>query len=234
MCRAGIGGDGAEVPARERVLPHERVHGGGEDDRLRQVPRPPDAGQAVVAQADGELRERVGVERRDQEQVGPLPQFDVQHRVAAVVALVAVAARPLVRVEVTRSGSRLAGEADDSARTADRRGVEEVRRGVGGDDLHRVAGGGQRVEERRDAHRRHAPGRPEQDVSHVDSAPGWGNGSAVEVLLQRVWPTASERKGVTIGHAKPLRSSRVPRAPENMPSVLAPLLVKSWSVRGST
>src|SRR4051812_23758965 len=46
--QAGIPGELAQVAGGERVLPHERVHGRGEEDGAGGVPGTPDAGQAVV------------------------------------------------------------------------------------------------------------------------------------------------------------------------------------------
>ena len=45
----------AEVPRGQRVLPHERIHGRGEDRRSSRVPGAPDARQAVVGEAVGDI-----------------------------------------------------------------------------------------------------------------------------------------------------------------------------------
>ena len=67
-----------------------------EDDWPNDIPGPPNARQAVVAQAAGELGQRIGIEWGKREHVGPAPQFDVRHRVAALVSAVGIANRPLV------------------------------------------------------------------------------------------------------------------------------------------
>ena len=71
MAGPGIGGQRPQMPASKRLFPHERVHRWSEDDRPRRLPGPPDAGEAIVAQAHRQFGERIGIERRDREQVGP-------------------------------------------------------------------------------------------------------------------------------------------------------------------
>lgn len=92
------------------MLPHGRVHCRAEEQRAAAVPGPHHTGleargetsstqqllsrcgctdarcshQQVVTQAAGDLPQCVGVERRDEQQVGPAPQLDVQHRVRAL------------------------------------------------------------------------------------------------------------------------------------------------------
>lgn len=54
------------------------VHFGAEEQRPAQVPRSSDAGQQIIANSRAYLAERVGIERRDDKNVGPLHQLQVQ------------------------------------------------------------------------------------------------------------------------------------------------------------
>lgn len=54
---------------------------GTDQDRLLEVPSPHDAGKAVVTQALSQLGQAVGRERCNEEEVCPLAQLNVQHRV---------------------------------------------------------------------------------------------------------------------------------------------------------
>jgi hypothetical protein len=54
--RSAIGGDCPEMTARERMLPHESIHGRRQHDGFREIPGSPNAGEAVIAQPDRELR----------------------------------------------------------------------------------------------------------------------------------------------------------------------------------
>src|SRR5947209_9951644 len=94
VTRSGVGREGTEVTAREGMLPHERVHRGSQHDGAGHVPRPPDACEAVVAEAHSEFGKCVRVERCDEEEVRPLSQFDMQNWVATLVSF----PKPLVRI----------------------------------------------------------------------------------------------------------------------------------------
>ncbi len=67
----------AQMTESHRALPHERVHCRREDHRLGEIPRPVDTREEVVGNAHRELRQRVGVERCDDHEVGPLAELDV-------------------------------------------------------------------------------------------------------------------------------------------------------------
>ena len=89
----------AEVTQRHGALPHQGVHRGGEHHRPGEIPGAEHAGQEVVGEAEGELGQGVGVERGDDQQVGPLAERDVQDRIAAPIAR----AGPLVGVAEERA-----------------------------------------------------------------------------------------------------------------------------------
>src|SRR5207247_610918 len=107
----------AEVPKRDGALPHQRIHRRRKDDRAAEIPGAEYAGQEVVGEPHRELGEGVGIERGDDEQLGPLAELDVKHRVAAAVAR----ADPLVTVAIK-------GRLTAVVRRAKGVGVEEVER----------------------------------------------------------------------------------------------------------
>ena len=98
--RASQRGQMPQMQPRQGVMPHHRVHRRGEDNRPGCVPGPVDAAQAVVAQTASHFRQGVGVERRDQQHIGPAAQLDVANLVAALVTPALLAAGPFVLVEV--------------------------------------------------------------------------------------------------------------------------------------
>ena len=176
---------------------------------------------------DGQLGERIGVERRDEEESAHW-RSSMCSTASSRSQRPGVTARPFIFIQNDpiairgRPGNRTRRVFDH------RRGVEEVGRGVGGDDLDRVPAAASAS--KRPA--RVPPPRcrwPRATCSPCRIRSRLGNGSAVEVLLQRVWPTAGERKG-PFGHEKPLRKFKGAKgARKHAPSGLAPLLVKSWS-----
>lgn len=90
---APVLGQHADLPRRDGVQPHGRVHGGGDQYPLpgtagaaidaAGVPRPDHARQQVVAQPVGDLGQGVGAQGHDGHEVGPAAQLDVQDGGAA-------------------------------------------------------------------------------------------------------------------------------------------------------
>ena len=72
-----------QVLTSHRMVPHHRVHGGGHQDGLLEVPGPHHAGQEVVGEAIGQFGEAVGGQRRNQSEVSPVSELDMEDRISA-------------------------------------------------------------------------------------------------------------------------------------------------------
>ena len=152
-----------EVAGGQRAVPHHRVHGRRQDHRLGEIPGTEQAGQEVVAKPQGQLGQRVGVERGNDQQVGPVAKLDVQDRIAPAVSQ----PRPLVPVaENGIGGLFVRGLRPPGGKLA---GVEEVKRGLGGDDANQVSPA-------REARRRaRESGWPRPSPSHPGSLAPWAD-----------------------------------------------------------
>ena len=115
-----------QVPASHGALPHQRIHRRREHDGPGEVPGAEDARQAVVRKPEGELGQRVRVEWGDDQDVGPLPQLDVQDGVSPPVS----AWWPLVGVAIERARR----ERGLGVGRAEFGRFEEVERRLGRDD----------------------------------------------------------------------------------------------------
>jgi len=152
----------AEVANCKRALPHQRIHGRGQNDRFGKIPGTVETGQEVVTKPQRQLGERVGVERSNDQQVGPLAELDVQDRITPTIT----EPRPLIPVAEDGIGAFfVCGLPSPSGKLA---GVEEVKRGLGGDHANQVLQSADRREKLRSAdsrdrarhtqdHSRHGP-----------------------------------------------------------------------------
>src|SRR5262245_20722860 len=75
----------SQVSRGEWMLPHESIHGRGQDHRPTRIPGPPDGRQAIVRQAVRQLGQRVRVQRSNEQYLGPAAQLDMQNRIVALI-----------------------------------------------------------------------------------------------------------------------------------------------------
>jgi hypothetical protein len=81
-----VGENLSEVPAGDGVLPHQRIHGWGEEQWLGKIPSPDDAGNEIISQTIGPFGQRVGIQRGNQHGIGPSPKLNVKNVVTPIPA----------------------------------------------------------------------------------------------------------------------------------------------------
>jgi hypothetical protein len=135
------------------VQPHLGVHGRDEHDRTRGGEQ--GGGQQVVGAAHGRAREQVGGGRRDDDELGVLPDAHVGHL-------------GHVRPHVGRD--RVAGERLEGG------GTDEVQRARGRDDADVVIGLGEQPQQQRGLVGGHASAHAEHDPTHGAHPPNRTSG----------------------------------------------------------
>ena len=147
----------SDVGLRGRVVPHAVVHGRGDDHRARRGEG--GAGQQVVGEATGQLRERVRGRRRDEVHVGVGHELEVAERIVG-------------RGRVAREGpaGRIALELVDEDRRAaqrrERRAPDEALARRRLHDAHGVPGAGRQAHELERLVGGDAAAHSEQDPGH--------------------------------------------------------------------
>ena len=121
-----------KMPARDRALPHQGVHRGGENEGLVKVPGTRDACQEGVGEAKGDFGQGIGVKGGDHEEIGPLAKLDMKHKVAALIQ------RSAPFIGVSEEWSSMGGPKDFRLLGNERRGIEKAQRRLGRDDPNRV------------------------------------------------------------------------------------------------